>query len=180
MHISVQTRKTIMNGRVFDFTVENVTFPNGVNINLEIIRHPGASAVVPLATDNKVIMLKQYRHAVGDFMWEIPAGTFDHDDESPMVCAKRELAEETGYTARTWDPIGAVTPLPGYSDERIHLFLARDLTPSTQSLDPDEILEVHSIPLEKVVNMVFDGQIEDAKTIAAIFRTLKILQRPAW
>lgn len=171
MRIEPLTRKTIRNGRVFDITVENVTFPNGVNIDMEIIRHPGASAIVPLTADNEIVMLKQYRHAIGGFLWEIPAGTFDAG-EAPLVCAKRELAEETGFEAESWESIGAVTPLPGYSDERIHLFLARNLIPSTQSLDPDEILEVHSIPLEKVIAMISDGEIEDAKTIAAVFRTL--------
>lgn len=177
MRIEAQSRKTILNGRVFDFTVENVTFPNGVNIDLEIIRHPGASAVVPLTSDNEVIMLKQYRHAVGSLLWEIPAGTFDVDDATPLVCARRELIEETGYAADSWESLGAVTPLAGYSDERIHLFLARNLSPATQSLDPDEFLEVHSIPLEKVAAMILDGEIEDAKTIAGIIRTLHVTGR---
>ncbi len=175
MRIEPESRKTILSGRVFDITVENVTFPNGTNIDLEIIRHPGASAVVPLTSDNEVVMLKQYRHAVGGTLWEIPAGTFDAG-EAPLVCAKRELTEETGFRAAAWESIGAVTCLPGYSDERVHLFLARDLTPASQSLDPDEILEVHSIPLDKVVSMILEGEIEDAKTIVAIFRTLHIVR----
>ncbi len=171
MHIEASTRKTILNGRVFDITVENVTFPNGTNIDLEIVRHPGASAVVPLTEDGEVVMLKQYRHAVGGTLWEIPAGTFDAG-EAPLTCAKRELIEETGFEAQAWEPIGAVVPLAGYSDERIHLFLARGLTPAAQSLDPDEIIEVHTIPLDRVVAMILEGEIEDAKTIVAIFRTL--------
>ena len=177
MRIEAQSRKTVLNGRVFDFTVENVTLPNGVNIDLEIIRHPGASAVVPLTSENEVVMLKQYRHAVGGLVWEIPAGTFDADDDSPLMCAKRELTEETGYDAGIWETIGTVTPLPGYSDERIHLFLARNLTPANRSPDPDEIIEVHTIPLEKVVTMIVEGEIEDAKTIVAIFRTLHVADR---
>ena len=174
MHICEKMRKTLFKGRVFDFTVENITLPNGVNTDLEIIRHPGASAIVPLSADNEVVMLRQYRHAVGGAFWEIPAGTIDAD-ELPLVCAKRELTEETGLEALSWEPLGTVTPLPAYSDERIHLFLARHLSPATQSLDPDEIIEVHSIPLKKVVEMILDGAIEDAKTIAAIFRTLQRL-----
>jgi ADP-ribose pyrophosphatase len=164
-------RKTILKGRVFDFTVENITLPNGVNIDLEIVRHPGASAIVPLNGKGEVVMLRQYRHAIGGALWEIPAGTL-HAGEAPLVCAKRELAEETGLEAEYWESMGAVTPLPGYSDERIHLYLARRLTASTQSLDPDEIIEVHPIPLQKVVEMILDGEIEDAKTIVAIFHTL--------
>jgi len=178
MPIEVLTQKTIRTGRVFDITVENVTFPNGTNIDLEIIRHPGASAIVPLTSDCEVVMLKQYRHAVGRTLWEIPAGTFDAG-EAPLACAKRELTEETGFEAEAWESMGAVVPLAGYSDERIHLFLAKGLTPASQSLDPDEIIEVHSIQLDKVVSMIQEGEIEDAKTIVAIFRTIHRLRGPA-
>lgn len=169
--VTVHQRRTVHIGRVFNLTVETVMFADGLTLDLEIIRHPGASAVVALTEELHVLMLRQYRHAVGDYIWEIPAGTFD-DREAPLTCAKRELTEETGYQARSWEPLGAVTPLPGYSDERIHLFLARDLTPAVQRLDPDEILEVHTVALDRVARMIADGQIEDAKTIAALFRTL--------
>lgn len=173
--IQVHRRKRIHTGRVFDITVENVTFPNDFNCDMEIIRHPGASAIVPLTDDNNVLMLKQYRHAIGKVMWEIPAGTFE-GDESALACASRELTEETGFEAQTWDPIGTVTPVPGYSDERIHLFLARVLTPSVQKLDVDEFIEVQPLPLSQVAVMITSGDIEDAKTIAAIFRTLHLLR----
>jgi ADP-ribose pyrophosphatase len=176
MSLQVHKRRTIRHGRVFDITVENVTFPNGFNVDLEILRHPGASAVVPLLGTDKVVMLKQYRHAVGDFMWEIPAGTFD-GKEDPLVCAQRELTEETGYTAGGWERLGAITPVPGYSDERIHLFLARDLAPAAQNLDKDELLEVYPLPLSEVVGMIMQGKIEDAKTIAGIFFALNKLKR---
>jgi ADP-ribose pyrophosphatase len=171
MCIRTQQQKIIRQGRVFDVTVENVTLPNGANIDMEIIRHPGASAIIPINDKEEVIMLKQYRHATGGSLWEIPAGTFD-GKEDPLVCAQRELVEETGYKAKTWEPLGAVTPVPGYSDERIHLFLAMDLIPASQSLDPDEIIEVHPLPIHKVVSMAIGGEIEDAKTITAVFRTL--------
>ena len=178
MPIDEPIRKTLRKGRVFDLTIESVTLPNGVHIDLEIIRHPGASAIVPLGEDDEVFMLKQYRHAVGGALWEIPAGTRDAG-EAPLECAKRELTEETGLMAESWEPMGAVTPVPGYSDERIHLFLARHLTPCRQSLDPDEVIEVHSIPLQEVVAMIHAGEIEDAKTIVAIFHALHRLGRKA-
>ncbi len=174
MAVRVHRCDIIHKGRVFDITVENVTLSNGFNADMEIIRHPGASAIVPLTAGQEVLMLKQYRHATGGELWEIPAGTFD-GQEDPLACARRELIEETGYSAQTWEALGAVTPVPGYSDEKIYLFLARDLKPAAQQLDPDEILEVHPIPIDQVVSMITNGKIEDAKTIAAIFHTLHVL-----
>ncbi len=171
METHVNKRHLLRQGRVFDITVENVTLSNGYTVDLEVIRHPGASAIVPLLDDNRVLMLKQYRHAVGQSIWEIPAGTFD-GKEDPLVCAQRELTEETGYKAHHWDRLGAITPVPGYSDETIHLFLASNLSPASQQLDQDEILEVHPLPITQVVDMIKAGQIQDAKTIAAIFSTL--------
>lgn len=177
--IQVHRRNQIRSGRVFDITLENVTFPNGANRDMEIIRHPGASAVVPLTDDNNVLMLKQYRHAVGRVMWEIPAGTFEKN-ENPLSCASRELKEETGFEAQAWESLGAVTPVPGYSDERIHLFLAQELAPSVQQLDADEFIEVQPLPLSQVAVMITSGEIEDAKTIAAIFRTLHHLHNVSY
>ncbi|RJQ75020.1 MAG: NUDIX hydrolase [Desulfobacteraceae bacterium] len=176
MTFRVHHRRTIRKGRVFDITVENVTFPNGFNVDLEIIRHPGAAAIVALTEDDQVLMLKQYRHAIGDFLWEIPAGTFE-GQEDPLICARRELTEETGFTAARWEHLGAVTPVPGYSDEKIHLFLARELAPAAQCLDQDEVLEVHRLPLMQVTDMIGGGHIQDAKTIAAIYLTLNQLKK---
>ncbi len=172
INVRVNHRETIRRGRVFDATIENVTLPNGVTIDLDVLRHPGAAAIVPLTNNNEVVMLRQYRHAIGKMLWEIPAGTLDEAEE-PQACARRELMEETGYRADTWDDLGAVTPVAGYSDERILLYLARDLAPAEQDLDADEVLEVHTIPFERVVSMITTGEIEDAKTVVAIFRTLQ-------
>ena len=102
----------------------------------------------------------------------------DQADASPLSCARRELVEETGFSAATWDALGELTPVPGYSDERIHLFLARDLSPATQNLDADEIVAVHSLPLAQVRRMVFEGEITDAKTIAGLFMIEKQIEIP--
>lgn len=174
----VHQTELIHRGRIFDFTRERVTLTNGVTMNMEVIRHPGAAAIVPLTTNGEVIMLEQYRHAVGGSLWEIPAGTMDAGDASPLACARRELVEETGFSAATWDPIGDLTPVPGYSDERIHLFLARDLSPAAQNLDADEIVTVHTLPLAEVRRMVFDGRITDAKTIAGLFMIEQFVDIP--
>ena len=176
MDARINRKELLHHGRVFDVTLESVTLPNGACTDMTIIRHPGAAAIVPLTEDHHVLMLKQYRHAIGRDWWEIPAGTFNGREE-PMACAQRELAEETGYKAHTWDPLGSISPVPGYSDECIHLFLARDLSRTRRQLDFDEIIEVHTLALDQVVDMIMNGQVEDAKTIAAIFRTLPIIGR---
>lgn len=170
MTAKVNSRSALHQGRVFRLDKENVTLSNGATIDLDIIRHPGASAIVPLVKENTLLMIRQYRHAMGEFIWEIPAGTLD-GDEAPIQCAKRELVEETGYSAAAWQELGAICPLPGYSDERIHLFLASDLAPSRQHLDVDEVLEVHEVEFDKAIEMILKGEIQDAKTIAALLMT---------
>ncbi len=157
----------IKKGRVFDFYTENITLPNGVTMDMEIIRHPGAAAIVPVMDDHTVLLLNQYRHALGGFIWEIPAGTLD-PDENVRHCAERELVEETGYAARHFEKLAEITPLPAYSDERIHLFLATGLTKAAQNLDADEWLFVHRIDLSRAINMITEGKIQDAKTIAGL------------
>jgi ADP-ribose pyrophosphatase len=148
--------RTVHRGRVFDLAVDNVTLENGVTVDMEIIRHPGA-----------VILIRQFRYAVGGDIWEIPAGTMN-PGEAPLVCARRELEEEAGVSARKWTALGEITPLPGYSDEVIHLFLARQLAPGGQQLDADELLEVREVALETALAMIASHQIRDAKTIVGL------------
>jgi len=162
-------RQTLIHtGRVFNVFQEAVTLPNGVAMKLDVIRHPGAAAIVPLTRNHTVIMLEQYRHAVGGTIWEIPAGTLD-SGELPLTCAQRELTEETGYTASTWRKLGEITPVPGYSDERIQIFLATELTLSVQNLDSDEVLVVREVEFTEALKMISRGGIQDAKTICGLF-----------
>ncbi len=166
--MKVIEKSTLHRGRVFRLVREKVTLSNGTTADLDLIRHPGAAAMVPLAQDNSLILVRQYRHAVGDFLWEIPAGTLN-PKEKPLECAKRELIEEIGYSAGRWEKLGEIIPVPGYSDERIHIFLATELDPAEQKLDPDEILNVHQIPMEKAFEMIEAGAIQDSKTISSLF-----------
>jgi ADP-ribose pyrophosphatase len=157
----------IKQGRVFDVFSENITLPNGVSLDMEIIRHPGAAAIVPLLDDRSVLLIRQYRYAVGGFIWEIPAGTLNVG-EDPLACARRELTEETGYRAGDFKKLTEITPLPAYSDERIYLFLATDLTQASQNLDADELLSVHAVDLQRCIRMIHAGEIQDAKTISGL------------
>lgn len=154
-------------GRVFRMVRERVTLENGAETQIDFIVHPGAAAVVPLDAEGCVLLLRQYRHAVGRAIWEIPAGTLGEGEEV-LACAARELAEETGFTAAVWHRLGEITPVPSYSDERIHLFLASDLRPARQQLDFDEVLEVHRLPFAEALAMIGRGEIEDAKTICGL------------
>ena len=155
-------------GRVFALHHDRVTLPNGVDATLDVIRHPGAAAIVPVTEQGRVVLIRQFRYAVGGSIWEIPAGTLD-PRESPLNCAKRELVEEIGYSASGWQQLGTITPLPGCSDERIHIFLASDLTPAEQDLDDDEMLKVHTVKLDAALQMILTGEISDGKTISGLF-----------
>ena len=168
MSTQLNSQTTLHQGRVFRLVRENVTLENGVVAELDVIRHPGAAAIVPFMNRNTLLLIKQYRHAAGGFIWEIPAGTID-SGESPLTCAKRELIEETGFSAEIWEPIGEITPLPAYSDERIHIFGASNLTPAKQHLDQDEILDVHEVSFDDALMMIRNHQIQDAKSISALF-----------
>lgn len=168
MVAKVNSTVTLHQGRIFELLRENITLVNRITVDMDIIRHPGASAIVPISHNDSLILIKQYRHAIGDFIWEIPAGTLN-PNETPLECAKRELVEEIGFSANVWRKLGEITPVPGYSDERIHIFLSTDLTPARQDLDRDEMLEVHETRLDEALKMIHEGLIQDAKTICGLF-----------
>ena len=168
MSATVNSGNTIHKGRVFQLVRENVTLENGVTADIDYIQHPGATAIVALKDHEHLMMLKQYRHALKDYIWEIPAGTLDAG-ETIENCAQRELAEETGYSAARWHRLGEITPVPGYSNERIHIYLAMDLKPAEHNLDEDEMITVHKMQFDTVVEMIKKGEIQDGKTIASLF-----------
>jgi len=160
----------IFRGRHFSFVTEDLTLPNGRRTEMAMVRHPGSIGVVPLFDDGSVLMEHQYRHCVRGYLLEIPAGTLE-PGEPPLACARRELAEETGYTAAEIIPLGRTHILPAYSDEVIHLFLARRLAAAPARPDPDEIICTRQYPLEQLLEMVANGEVTDALTILALQRT---------
>ncbi len=151
---------------------EDVVLPNGQRTALDVIRHPGASAVVPFLADDEVLLIQQYRYAAGGTIWEVPAGKLD-PGESPDVCAARELEEETGYRAGEIVPLGSILTTPGFTDERIHLFEANRLEPATQKLDSDEVIELVPMPLSAALELVWSGQMVDGKSIVALVKAAR-------
>lgn len=146
--------------------VDEVELPGGAHIELEVVRHPGAAAVVPFVSPDRVVLIHQFRHAVGGSIWEVPAGKLD--GEAPEVCAARELEEEAGLRAGRLEPLGAIWTTPGFTDERIYLFAAYDLEPVAQRLEEDEVLEVVEMPFAKALEMVWSGELSDAKSALAL------------
>src|SRR3989454_5427594 len=152
--------KNIYKGRVVTLNLETVTLPNGATVELEIIRHPGAAAIVPLKDERTVVLIRQFRHAAGGFIYEIPAGKL-HPGEDPTACAARELEEEIGYRAGALELLSSIFTAPGFTDEVIHIFKATGLTKGRQQLDRDEVLEVIEMPLLEVIRMIETGAIRD-------------------
>ncbi len=176
MSATINSHTTLHQGRVFSLVSEEYTLDNGVTSDMDFIQHPGAAAMVPMLNQTEVVLIKQYRHAIREFIWEIPAGTLD-PRESPINCAKRELVEEIGYSAHDWHQLGTIIPLPGYSDERIHIFLASGLKPAEQHLDDDEMLKVHQMNFKEALQMILAGEISDGKTISGLFLAFNWLKK---
>jgi ADP-ribose pyrophosphatase len=169
-------RRPVLKLGVVDFGVESATLPGGAQVELPVIRHPGASAIVALYPDMNIAMLRQYRHAIGGWMREIPAGCRNPGEDS-LACARRELGEEAGVAAARWDHLGSIVTIPSFCDERIELYLARELSAGAGALDHDEVISVSSVPFEETFEMIRRGEIVDAKTIVALFRARDFLEK---
>lgn len=170
----VHASRTCHQNRYFSFDVEDVTLPNGVRREMAMVRHPGSTAIIAVAEDGQIVMVNQYRHVVAKTLLEIPAGTME-PGESPINCAKRELEEETGFTSRQWVDLGPVYILPSYTDELIHLYLARKCLLSRSNPDQDEIIDVQTYSHGELMAMIDAGQIADALTILALYRVTPLL-----
>lgn len=160
-------------GRLLQVDLDRIRIPNGTELELEMIRHPGAAAVVPLLSgpdqaDPTVLLIRQYRYAADGVVWEIPAGVLE-PGEAPEACARRELREETGADADRIEPLTTIFTTPGFTDEQIHLFLATGIRGGTATPNTDELIETAVIPMSRALGMIRDGEIRDGKTIVALF-----------
>lgn len=166
----------IFNGKILHLFKDTIELPNGKEATREVIRHVGAVAVVPVTDDGKVIVEQQFRYPLGRVITEIPAGKLDSLSEDRLDAAKRELEEETGYTADAWTDLGIYYPSAAYCDEKITLYLATGLHAGKRKLDEDEFLNVREVPLEELVEDIMQGKIQDGKTQTALLKADRILR----
>ncbi len=162
-------RKTIYRGAIVDLGVETVRLPNRRTVELEIVRHPGGAVVIAEDARGNIALLRQFRHAAGGWIWELPAGLIEVG-ETPLQTAQRELREETGCVAVDWRALGVLLMTPGFCDERLHVFCARELTIGAPAREEDELMELHWTPPARAVQMAVGGEMDDAKSVAALLR----------
>lgn len=169
------TRAPLYKGVLVDLGRERFTRPDGREQTLEVIRHPGGAAVVAVNETHAVCLLRQYRHAAGGWLWELPAGKLD-PGETPQITAQRELAEEAGLRASRWRELGQVLTTPGFCDEVIHLFLATQLTTTATDHQHDELIESHWIAWAQAMEWAGDGTLRDAKTLLGLYRAAELIR----
>jgi 8-oxo-dGTP pyrophosphatase MutT (NUDIX family) len=174
--MGIENVRTIFRGRVILVNVETVRLPNGYVTDLEIVHHPGGAAVVAVDAQQHVCLIRQYRHAVGGWIWELPAGKLE-PSEPPLATARRELTEEAGSSAQIWQSLGTYVSSPGVFDEIVHLFLARGLDSVKMAHEAAELIEVHWLSLEEACTRALDGDITDGKTALGLLRARSALAR---
>ncbi len=163
--------KNVFKGRVIEVNVEKVELPNRAVADLEIIHHPGGAAVVAVNERREICLLRQFRHAANGWLWELPAGKIDNR-EPPLQTAQRELEEEAGVTATSWQSLGDLVSSPGVFTEIIHLYLATGLQTAAAKPEEHEVLEVHWKPIADVLQMAQSGELRDAKSLVGVFRAV--------
>lgn len=168
-------RRKIFQGRVITVNVETVELPGGRRTDLEIVHHPGGAAIVAIDAQRRVCLLRQFRHAAGGWVWELPAGKLE-PDEPPLLTAQRELVEEAGMRAATWRSLGSHLSSPGVFTEVVHLYLATGLESVPSAAGDDEIFEVHWISLDEACRSALEGELRDAKSIVGLLRGRHVLE----
>ena len=161
--------RLIFDGKVIRVTLDTVRLENGDTSMREVVHHHGGACIMPVTDQGEVYLVRQFRYALGEEMWELPAGKLEAG-EDPFEAAKRELEEECGVTADEYIPLGCIYPTVGYDSEKIHIWIAHGLHATRQHLDEDEFLDVHKLPFDQVLQMVLDNTIRDSKTVAAVLR----------
>lgn len=170
------SKQTIFEGKIITVRLDTVILPNGTEAKREIVEHPGGVAVVALDENENVYMVRQYRRPFDTVLLELPAGKLNYG-ENPEECGIRELQEETGLVAETFENLGSFMVSPGFCGEKIHIYLARGLSSKEMHLDEDEFLEVYKYPLSELMDMIMQNQIEDGKTVIGILKTYEFLRR---
>ncbi len=164
--------ETVFKGKIVDVQIDMVALPNGELAQRDIVRHPGGVGIVAITDDDKIILVKQFRKPFEKAMYEIPAGKLDKD-EDVKICGMRELKEETGATAASFEYLGYMYPSPGFTDEVTHMYLARGLSFGEDCLDEDEFLDVEYFTIDEVLNMIMNNEINDAKTVIGFFKAME-------
>lgn len=167
--MSIEKLRTVFRGRVITVNVETVRLPNDHVAELEVIHHPGGAAIVAVDAARRVCLIRQFRHAAGGWIRELPAGKLE-PQEPPLETARRELIEETGTSAARWTPLGAYVSSPGVFTETVHLFLAEELAVATMAHEPSELIEVHWVELDAACRDALSGEITDGKTALGLLR----------
>jgi ADP-ribose pyrophosphatase len=155
-------------GKIIDIYKDYITTPAGKNVEWDFIGHKGAAAVIPVLDDGSIILVKQWRNSIDRFTLEIPAGGRDGGNEDTKSCAARELEEETGYKSDDIEFLQTIVPVAAYSQETIDIYVARNLVPTKQNLDPDEFINVNRYKVKDLVDMILNNEIQDSKTAASI------------
>ena len=179
MHLKLLKRNRLYEGRVVNLIVDDVEYPSGNKSIREVADHPGGAVVLALFPDKRIILIRQYRYPFSEEIWELPAGKLDKG-EDPLHCAQRELEEETGYRASTWEKIIAIYTTPGFCNEVLHIYLATDLveTPNGKRLEEGELsITTNIIQMNKAVEMIERGEIVDGKTICGIMLGERLLRK---
>ena len=162
------SRDLVIKGSIIDYYQDTVKVPNGNIVKWDFIKHKGAAAIVPVTEEGKILMVRQYRNALDRYTLEIPAGGLNGEEEAPFYAAKRELEEETGFRSEDIEHLISIRTTVAFCNERIAIYVAKNLIPSKQNLDEDEFINVEAYSIEELVNKIFTGEIEDSKTISAL------------